>query len=159
MGVRAAFRAADEGLTWTELGERFLAGAEVREGPAATILRAISALMLLPYAEAVPIIREALDAYDRMDPEELSSTGTAASRGDGAVGRGRAAPLPRAVRRSRAGRRFSTAARQRPVGAVADRGDGRHAPSAIRYMEQVRELRRAIGYDAEHVVNVADLAW
>ena len=27
------------------------------------------------------------------------------------------------------------------------------------YIEQVRELRRAIGYDAEHVVNVALLAW
>ena len=26
-------------------------------------------------------------------------------------------------------------------------------------IEQVRELRRAIGYDAEHVVNVALLAW
>ena len=27
------------------------------------------------------------------------------------------------------------------------------------HMEQVRELRRALGYDAEHVVNVALLAW
>ena len=30
---------------------------------------------------------------------------------------------------------------------------------AAQYIEQVRELRRAIGYDAEHVVNVALLAW
>ena len=27
------------------------------------------------------------------------------------------------------------------------------------YMDQVRELRRAIGYEAEHVVNAAYLAW
>ena len=30
---------------------------------------------------------------------------------------------------------------------------------AGQYMEQVRELRRAIGYEAEHVVNAAHLAW
>ncbi len=30
---------------------------------------------------------------------------------------------------------------------------------AAQHMEQVRELRRAIGYDAEHVINVAMLAW
>ena len=30
---------------------------------------------------------------------------------------------------------------------------------AERYIEQVRELRRAIGYDAENVVNVSYLAW
>ena len=30
---------------------------------------------------------------------------------------------------------------------------------AHEYIEQVRELRRAIGYDAEHVINVALLAW
>jgi len=31
--------------------------------------------------------------------------------------------------------------------------------AAGHYIEQVRELRRAIGYDAEHVINVALLAW
>jgi DNA-binding CsgD family transcriptional regulator len=30
---------------------------------------------------------------------------------------------------------------------------------AAQYVEQVRELRRAIGHDGEHVVNVAQLAW
>ena len=30
---------------------------------------------------------------------------------------------------------------------------------AARYIEQVRELRRAIGFDAEHVINVSLLAW
>ena len=35
-------------------------------------------------------------------------------------------------------------------------GTPRHAHE---YIEQVRELRRAIGYDAEHVINVALLAW
>ena len=118
------------GPTWTELGERFLAGAEVREGPAATILRAMSALLLLPYAEAVPILREAVQVYEAMDTEELVVYGQSSISADhGADGPGRAAPLPRAVRCSRSGCRFSTATRQRSLGTVDVRGVRRHAAS------------------------------
>ena len=36
------------------------------------------------------------------------------------------------------------------------RGDPR---AAGRYVDQVRDLRQAIGYDAEHVTNASYLAW
>ena len=148
------------GTTWRELGKRLRAGAEVREGHAATILRAISALILLPYAEAVPVIREALDAYDAMDDDALLTYG------QGSVAL--ATALWDHEARGRLLRRWADVAR--------DSGSLQHLDGALwvlslteamggtprraqRYMEQVRELRRAIGYDAEHVVNVAVLAW
>ena len=74
---------------------------------------------------------------------------------DGAVGRRRPA---RCLER--------TAAAARDAGAlqlldttlwihVPGRAPRRHAAARASYIEQVRELRRAIGYDAEHVINVA----
>lgn len=148
------------GTTWRELGERLRAGAEVREGYAATILRAVSALILLPYAEAVPVIRQALDAYDAMGDEDMLAYG------QGSVAL--ATALWDDDARRRLLRRWADVAR--------DSGSLQHLDGALwvlslseamggtprraqHYMEQVRALRRAIGYDAEHVVNVAVLAW
>lgn len=148
------------GTTWLELGERLRAGAEVREGHAATILRAISALILLPYAEAVPVIREALDAYDVMDDEAMLTYG------QGSVAL--ATALWDHAARGRLLRRWADVARdsgslQQLDGALwvlsLSEAMGGTPRRAQHYMEQVRELRRAIGYDAEHVVNVAVLAW
>lgn len=148
------------GTTWTELGERLRAGAEVRKGHAATILRAVSALILLPYAEAVPVIRAALDAYEAMDDEDMLAYGqgsvalSTALWDDGA--------------RHRLLQRWADVARdtgslQQLDGALwvlsLAEAMGGTPRRAQHYMEQVRELRRAIGYDAEHVVNVAVLAW
>ena len=42
---------------------------------AATVLRALSAYILLPYAEAVPIMREAVDAITKLDDDELLQYG------------------------------------------------------------------------------------
>ena len=148
------------GPTWTELGERFLAGAEVREGPAATILRAMSALLLLPYAEAVPILREAVQVYETMDTEELVVYGQSSISVTTA--------LMDLDARHRCLERCAAAARD--AGSLRQLDNVLWALSmceafggtprrATRYMEQVRELRRAIGYDGEHVVNVATLAW
>jgi DNA-binding CsgD family transcriptional regulator len=148
------------GMTWPELGERLRDGAEVREGPAATILRALSALILLPYAEAVPAMRAALDAYDAMGPEELVKYGHSSVALTTALWDNEA--------RHRCLERCASAARD--AGSLQQLDNalwvlsltevmGGTPRRAVRYMEQVRELRRAIGYDAEHVVNVAVLAW
>ena len=148
------------GLTWSELGERLRAGADVREGPAATILRGLSALILLPYAEAAPVMREALDAYDAMTPEEIVTYGHSSV--------ALATALWDSEARHRCLARVAVAARD--AGSLQQLDNalwvlsmteamGGTPRRAIRYIEQVRELRRAIGYDAEHVINVAVLAW
>lgn len=148
------------GLTWTELGERLRDGAEVREGHAATILRALSALILLPYAEAVPALRAAIAVYDEMGPEEIAAFGHSSVAITTALWDNEA--------RHRCLARFAAAARD--AGSLQQLDNalwvlsltevvGGTPHRAVRYMEQVRELRRAIGYDAEHVVNVAVLAW
>jgi DNA-binding CsgD family transcriptional regulator len=148
------------GLTWPELGQRLRDGADVREGHAATILRGLSALILLPYAEAVPVMRAALDAYDEMTPETIGTYGHSSV--------ALATALWDVEARHRCLARCAAAARD--AGSLQQLDNalwvlsmtetaGGTPRGAIRYMEQVRELRRAIGYDAEHVVNVAVLAW
>ena len=46
-----------QGLTLSELGARLRKGAELRDGTASTILRGLSAHILLPYDQAVPVMR------------------------------------------------------------------------------------------------------
>jgi DNA-binding CsgD family transcriptional regulator len=148
------------GTTWPELGRRLGAGAGVRDGTAATILRALSALVLLPYREAVPVMREAVEMFDRLQPEELLVYGHSSI------------ALTTALWDDPARRRCL----ERTVAAARDAGSlqlldtalwilssteiaGGSPRLAAQYLGQVRELRRAIGYDAEHVTNVAVLAW
>ncbi|MER7166068.1 AAA family ATPase [Micromonospora sp. NPDC000207] len=148
------------GLDWTDLGRRLAEGARVKQGDAATILRAVSALILEPYAAAVPPVRAALAAYDRMGAAEILQFGHSC------------VALATAVWDVDAIHRFLTrwAEAARDVGALQmldnalwvlslTEATGGTPYRAVQYMEQVRELRRAIGYDAEHVVNVAVLAW
>jgi len=148
------------GVSWTELGERLRAGADVRAGDAATILRALSALILLPYDEAVPVMREALAAYDAMDAETILVYGHSSV--------ALTTALWDVEARHRCLARCAMAARDAGSLQQVDSAlwilsltetMGGTPRQAVRYMEQVRELRRAIGYDAEHVVNVAVLAW
>lgn len=148
------------GVTWPQLGERLRAGAERRESTAAPILRAISAILLLPYGEAVPVVRAAVDAFDGMGPGELLRYGTSSI------------ALTTFLWDEPARRRIL----ERTTVAARDAGSlqlldstlwvlslteviGGSPRRADQYLEQVRELRRAIGYDAEHVVNVAALVW
>jgi DNA-binding CsgD family transcriptional regulator len=148
------------GATLRELGERMRAGAEVREGPAARILRALSALILLPYREAVPIMRDAVRAYQEMDAAALMQYGQSSV--------ALTTALWDADARMELLERTSVAARDAGSLQLLDcglwvqsltealTGNPRRATDL---MEQVRELRRAIGYDAEHVINMAVLAW
>ena len=148
------------GMTWRELGVRLGAGADVRDGIAAVILRAISALILRPYREAVPVIRAAVAAYDDLPPEALLQYGHSS------------VALTTALWDEPARRRCleRTAAAARDAGSLQlldtalwvlslTEVIGGSPRQAVQYLEQVRELRRAMGYDAEHVTNVAALAW
>ncbi|SKB09867.1 helix-turn-helix domain-containing protein [Aeromicrobium choanae] len=149
-----------EGFSWDALGARLLAGADVKEGKPATILRGISAIILKPYAEAVPTVRNALDVFDEMSADELLQYGQSAI--------ALATYLWDLEARSRIMQRWADAARDAGSLNKLDTAlwvlsltevVGGTPRRAVQYMEQVRELRRAIGWDAEHVINVAVLAW
>ena len=115
-----------QGTTLVELGERMRDGAEQRDGIAATILRGLSAHILLPYGEAVPVMREAVDTIRGLDPEGLLQYGvssvaltTALWDADGPAG------VPGAHRGRGPRHRFPAAAGHRAVDHVAGRADGR----------------------------------
>nr|WP_074259467.1 helix-turn-helix transcriptional regulator [Agromyces cerinus] len=143
-----------------ELGRRLGRGAQVAEGVRSIGLSALSAHILLPYAEAAPEMRAAVDRLLDADDAELLEFGTLGVALTMALWDERACVtlLERTVRVAR------------DAGALRDldstlwvlslielvRGD---PAAAGGYIEQVRELRRAIGYDAEQVVNGAYLAW
>jgi DNA-binding CsgD family transcriptional regulator len=148
------------GLTLSELGARMRKGAEVREGTASTLLRGLSAHVLLPYDQAVPVMRAAVDAIRGLDAAGLLRYGSTS------------VALTTALWDARAGREClgRTAAAAREAGALQlldttlwtmsmTELASRSPRSAHECIAQVRELRRVIGYDAEHVINVALLAW
>jgi DNA-binding CsgD family transcriptional regulator len=151
---------AAEDVTLAELGRRLAAGAEVADGPMSSILRGLSAHILLPYDQAVPHMRHALEALYALDEADVFENGTVAVALSMALWDERSCVelLERSLRASRErGRLREVDSSLWLLGLIElVRGD----PAASeRYVEQVRELRRAIGYDAEQVVNAASLAW
>ena len=146
--------------TMQELGRRLVAGAEVADGRRSLALRALGAHILLPYAEAVPVMRAAVEMLrDSSDAQllELGSEGVALTM---ALWDERTCVelLERTLRAAiEAGNLRVLDTTLWLLGLLElVRGD----PAASgRYVEQVRELRRAIGYDAEQVVNASYLAW
>lgn len=148
------------GLTLSELGARLRKGAELREGTPATILRGLSAHILLPYDQAVPVMRAAVDAILDLDPAGLLRYGATSVALTTALwdAQSRRECLERTVAVARDAGALQLLDSTLWVMSLAELTGGtpRHAHE---YIEQVRELRRAIGYDAEHVINVALLAW
>lgn len=149
-----------EGVTLPELGARMRKGAELQDGTAASILRGLSAHVLLPYAQAVPVMRAALDTILALEPPGLLSYG--------AISVALSTALWDAPARREGLERTAAAARDAGSLQLLDTAlwvmslaelSGGTPRRAHEYIEQVRELRRAIGYDAEHVINVALLAW
>lgn len=149
-----------QGTTLAELGLRIRSGAESSDGIAATVLRGISAHILLPYRDAVPEMRAAVEALEDLAPDELVQYGTIS------------VALTTALWDAEARRThlLRTASAARDAGALQMLDSvlwimslaelfGGSLRRAQQYIDQVRELRRAIGYDAENVVNVALLAW
>ena len=148
------------GATLDELGSRMRKGADGHDGAAAVVLRGLAALVLLPYEEAVPLMRAAVTTIAGLETGQLLQLGWSS------------VALTTAL--------WDAAARhdclQRTADAARDAGSlqlldttlwtmssaelvGGTPRRAAQDIDQVRELRRAIGYDAEHVVNVALLAW
>lgn len=149
-----------QGVTLDELGRRMAAGADLRPGVASTILRALGAFVLRPYAEAVPFMRAAVAAIDALDGGELVEYGPIAIVFTTALWDADA--RRRCLRRTAAAARDAGALQlvesELWVASLAELKGGTPRRSA-QLVAQVRELRRAIGYDAENVVNVAYLAW
>jgi len=148
------------GVDWEDFGHRLRAAADLKEGPAAIILRAIAALVLDPYPDAVPVLRAALTAFEQMDDAQVLRYGHSSV--------ALATALWEVDQRHHLLERWAAVARDRGALQLLDNalwvlalseaigGAPRHA---LQYMDQVRELRRAIGWDAEHVVNVPVMAW
>ena len=64
-----------QGATLSELGARMRKGAELNDGTAGTILRGLSAHILLPYEQAVPAMRAAVDTILALGPTDLLTYG------------------------------------------------------------------------------------
>lgn len=149
-----------QGTTIKDLGRRLQTGALSASGPLSVILNALAAHVLLPYADAVPLMRDALTTLMSLDDEHLPEFGF--------VGVAFAIALLDALAALEYLSRLEAITRE--LGALraldtvlwvrssVELGRG-HPAAAELYIEQVRELRRAIGYEAENVVNVPQLAW
>lgn len=148
------------GVTLAGLGERLRAGATVREGPAAVVLAALSAHVLDPYPVAVPAMRRGLDRIQALDgasalPYLIAEVALTTALGDVTA---RAEGLARSARAARGTGSLQVLDTALWVASLAELTGGTPRRAA-QLVDEVRELRRAIGYDAEHVANVAQLAW
>ena len=149
------------GVTLSQLGERLRDGARVADGIAAVILDGLAAHILLPYAEAVPIMRRAVEELLAIeDDQELLRLGAVGVALTTALWdhRGRDACLQRAAEAARAAGSLQLLDTTLWILSLAELTGGTPRRAGA-YIDQVRELRRAIGYPAEHVVNAAYLAW
>lgn len=148
------------GVTVERLGNRLQQGADLQKGVAGTILGGLSALILLPYRDAVPLMRRAVRAIEELDDSGLLRYGVISVVLTSALwdARARRACLERA------------AVLARQVGSLRlldvllwaltmSELRGGTPRRASEYLDQVRELRRAIGYDVTQVTNPAMLAW
>ena len=142
------------------LGSRLAAGARVAAGPRSIALAGLAAFILDTYEDAVPAMRRAVDMLRAADDAELLDLGY--------FGVALTMGLWDETTCVELLERQAAAARDAGALRILDttlwllslveliRGD---AVASGRYVEQVRELRRAIGYDAEQVVNASHLAW
>ena len=150
---------ATEDIGLTELGERLREGADSADGPRADILRGLAAHILRPVADAEPLIRTAMRVVRELDDDTFAEVGSSA------VPLAMALSDPHAALRQT--RRQVDIARGRGALQVLDSTlwvqSTLHvllldATAAGQALENVRELRRAIGYPAEHVINAGHLA-
>ena len=149
-----------QGLTLPELGGRLRDGAALQAGLPATVLTALGAFIVLPYDEAVPLLRRALSELDDLPPAELMSyvvvsVAVTTALWDAVA---RRVLLNRAAAAARDAGALQVLDTTLWIMSLAELKDGTPR-AAERHIAQVRELRRGIGYDAEQVVNGAYLAW
>jgi DNA-binding CsgD family transcriptional regulator len=148
------------GVTTAELGERLSVGADLTDGPVSVILRGLGALIRLPYDQAVPLARAAMAQIGRLPEHEMMQMGTAIT--------ALTTFLCDIAWRESALDRAATAARN--AGALQSLDTllwlisltqltGGTVRRAVESVEEVRGVRRAMGYDSEQVVNPAVIAW
>ncbi|MCC4909438.1 helix-turn-helix transcriptional regulator [Microbacterium sp. cx-59] len=147
------------GIELTDFGERLQTGADSAPGPHAEILRGLAAHILGPIPDSLPPMRETMRVIDELDDDAFFEVGASA------VPLGMALADPHAA--LDVTRRLVDIARAR--GALQALDSSLWMQSTIHVqlldiaaaghaLENIRELRRAIGYPAEHVVNAAHLA-
>ncbi|MBD5787885.1 AAA family ATPase [Cellulosimicrobium terreum] len=148
------------GTTLAELGERLVAGAEVRPGPTADVLRALGALVLHEHEDAVPALRAGVASLDVLGtpvPMGFATAGVAITTALWDL-HARDDWLDRMIRAARDAGSLQMLDTSLWMASLAELSGGTPRRAA-QHVAHVRELRRAIGYDGEHVVNVAYLAW
>ncbi|WP_435736369.1 AAA family ATPase [Cellulosimicrobium sp. PMB13] len=148
------------GVTLTELGRRLREGSAGSDDAAARVLRALGALVLDGTEDAVPALRRGLDALRTLEgpgvlPYASAGVALATALWDLAA---RTAWLDQVTQAARDAGSLQMVDTGLWISSLAELTGGTPR-RAGQYVEQVRELRRAIGYDGEHVVNVAFLAW
>ncbi len=148
-----------QGTTLDELGRHLSGAARNGNEPFASVLAGLSALASLPYAEAVPVMRRAVDVLLALDDATLPEFGF-----NGIALTIALFDMPASMQYLS---RLVTIARGnaalRVLGATlwaralveTERGD---LVAAALNIDQIRELRRANGY-SKNVVNPAYLAW
>lgn len=149
-----------EGVTPDELGQQMQDRSGLLDGVAGTVLEALSALVLRPYAEAVPLMRSAVDMISGLDRAGMLKYGSSSVALTTALwdNEGRFRCLRRVADAARDSGSLQALDSALWVLSLAETLGGTPR-RAGQFIEQVRELRRAIGFDAEHVVNVSLLAW
>jgi DNA-binding CsgD family transcriptional regulator len=149
-----------DGVTQQLLGTRLREGAGRQPGTASTILDALAAIALDPYEAAVPTMRSAVDQVLALDDEAFVTYGSSSVALTTALwdNTARLTCLRRTADSARDAGSLQTLDTSLWVLSLAETLGGTPR-RASQYIEQVRDLRRAIGFDAEHVINVALLAW
>lgn len=151
---------AMQDATLDELGHRLAAGSAVADGPLSIALDALGAHILRPYEEAVPKMRAVVTMLEDVADAQLLEIGhfgiavTMALWDEATC----VAILERTARAARDAGSLRVLDTILWLLSLVELVRGDPAASA-RYVDQVRELRRAIGYDAEQVVNASYLAW
>ncbi|MEV0891365.1 LuxR family transcriptional regulator [Promicromonospora sp. NPDC050262] len=148
-----------EGITTTELGHRLHRGTAVADGPAAVVLAGLGALIRLPYAEAVPHARTALDTIRALPDAELMHSGiSVAALSTFLWDTSGRELLLRAMRAARDAGALQVVDLLLKVMSLNELSCGT-VRLATRYAELLREVRLAMGYGTAPVLNPVVLAW
>ncbi|MFI6292769.1 AAA family ATPase [Nonomuraea sp. NPDC050790] len=148
------------GISRAEMGRCLEAASRRASGPVSRLLAGLGALVLQPYAQAVPLARDAFDAILELPDHVMMHLGAVIA----ALGTylwddaGRRAALTRAVGAARDAGALQALDTLMWTISLAELTGGtvKHAEDAL---AQVREVRLAMGYDAENVLNAALMAW
>lgn len=149
------------GTTTEEIGRRIRSAiGERTDDTLGTVLSALASLILDPPDTAAPRLRAALSALQALPDDDVLDYGGLGAVLSTALWDGEAGDdfLDRLVRvaRERGSLRLLDAALW--IQSLLHLGRG-NPEAAGRSLEQVRDVRRAMGFPAEHVVNAAQLAW